>query len=254
MSPFDSSRSKIARGKKHIKDLQEEIRTFELSALHCMTAESDPTNADALLHKVKLNPVPRLLSDIASDAACNLRDALDHAVYAASQASGKVRPKNAAFPFSGSRAHFEQNGMGRCKDAPSEIKTLLYSFKPYKGGNNLLWALSVISNTNKHVVLVPMGVGASNRVVQATSVGRGHTVFDPPDWDAANSEIVLASSWSDSDFHCNVEVTFSVAFDEVEFVKGKPAFAVFEVFTHIVESIVSTIEAETRSLFPTAFQ
>lgn len=253
-SPFDSSRSKIARGKKHFKDLQDEIRAFEHNAVHAMTAERDPKVAGGLVHKIKLRPIPNVLADIASDAACNLRDALDHAVYASAVVSGKTNPRCTAFPFGRNLKNLETKGLGRCQDAPEDVRALLLSFKPYKGGNSILWALSQVSNTSKHIVLIPMGVTASQIAFKAVSVGRGHQVLDPPRWDAANNEIVLATSWEDSDFHCNVEVTFSIAFDEIDIVKGKPAVAVFSIFTDIVETIVAAIEAETRRLFPAAFQ
>jgi hypothetical protein len=99
--------------------------------------------------------------------------------------------------------------------------------------------------------LVPVGIEAVHGRIQSS--GPGH-IFSPVRWDRANDEIIVARSpVSNSDFNCNIDVTYFVSFDEGEFIRGKQAVAFLNALPGEVERVVLAIEAETRRLYPSSF-
>jgi hypothetical protein len=87
-----------------------------------------------------------------------MRDVLDLAGYGLAVASGAVDPQHTNFPFAPNAVKFEEQVRGRCKDLPDDIVMLFRSLKPYKGGNDLLWALNCMAVTDKHKLLIPIAV------------------------------------------------------------------------------------------------
>ncbi|MDP8983180.1 MAG: hypothetical protein M3O35_21605 [Acidobacteriota bacterium] len=108
--------------------------------------------------KCKLvRPLTPGMEEIVGDAINNLRAALDHAAYGIAVASGRVKPRHTYFPFAGTAAKFDVSARGLCKDVPDEIFTLFRALKPYKGGDDILWALNQIAIGDKHKLLTAMG-------------------------------------------------------------------------------------------------
>jgi hypothetical protein len=104
-------------------------------------------------------PVPIEIASVVSDAANTLRDSLDHMGYATAQVAKKGNnPKHTSFPFAANAAQLENSINGRAKDVPADILTLFRNLKPYKGGDEQLYALNTIANANKHQMLRPMAV------------------------------------------------------------------------------------------------
>src|ERR1019366_9034401 len=93
---------------------------------------------------------------ILGDALHNLRTSLDFvATEITSVANKSVRYSK--FPFRETRAEVVAaiNG-GLVKAAPpSVISTILDEVKPYKGGNDTLYALHDLDITDKHLLIVP---------------------------------------------------------------------------------------------------
>ena len=97
---------------------------------------------------------------------------------------------------------------------PPEILALFRAFKPYKGGNDALWALNKLCNAKKHCALIPFDIGRAN--VSITQVNQMNLVFragkpaninfgfltqgfqggmsvQNPNWNAEKYEITLGS-------------------------------------------------------------
>ena len=143
--PFESSKLKIARAREHVQDLERRISGFVKNNPYKSVVEADSKSIDKIIHKIKfVKSLPPILTVVVGEAANSLREALDNAGYAVAVASGRIKPRHCAFPFAGSLTEFETNALGRCKDIPQEIVALFARFKPYKGGNDLLWALNGI--------------------------------------------------------------------------------------------------------------
>lgn len=245
--PFESSRRKIAWAKKHIEDLTREVNAFLKEDPYEVFTEPHPSKAEHVVYKVRLRPLPSALAEITGDAVNNLRSALDHAMYAVAVASGCDSPKNAYFPFSRTAADFENNLRGRCKDVPKEIYPLLRAFKPYNGGNQLLFALNIVCTGDKHKILIPVVSWAITTGVDLG--GTGHfTMPNPPIWDSAKNEMELLTLGPGAKYKASFNFTTLIAFGESKSLGGAPAVTGLNQFVSEVESVLLAIEAESRRL------
>lgn len=239
---FDSSRRTIARAKQHIADLDKRVSAFNETKPYAHVVE--PDTAGNHLHKVKMTSrIPEDFSDIASDAVNNLRASLDQAGYSIAVALGKVEPRNAYFPFADSAANLESIIKRRCKDLPNEILALFRSFKPYKGGDDLLWTLNRICNTNKHRLLAPIGIGASGMHVRHLS-GSGNFSIPVPKWDSGKNEIVFLVVGADTEVKYDLNISFGVSFNEIDTVQGLPTIGVLNAMADSVSVIFERIRAK----------
>lgn len=251
--PFEGSRLKIKRSKEHIRDLEAKIKAFIDSEPYRCVTEPDPNAPNYLFHKIKLvKPLPRSLAVIAGEVVNALREALDGCGYTIAVLSGKADAQYCAFPFAGSCAEFERSSHGRCKDLPKEIFALFRGFKPYKGGNNLLWALNQISIVNKHRTILNSVVIGLERMGQIHVDGArvGAPFYFQPlilsSWDRVKQEVTFAIT--NLGLTVKRDITFFVAFDEIEIVGGKEAVPVLYELVREVEGILLAVETESRRL------
>jgi hypothetical protein len=244
--PLQSARQKLAWGKKRIKDLDAELRAFNDTHPYERVIEPNPEAFGQVHLKVKLTKaIPESIPLIVGDAACNLRDALDHAVYGVAAAKGGS-PKEAYFPFARNSDSFEKNLKGRCRDVPHEIYPIFRALKPYQGGNDFLWSLNQVCVGNKHKIVAPMGNGALLNKVQVTGVG--FAINRDPQWDHAKNEMIFLTARTDANFHHELNFTFFVAFHNVPVIEGMPVDTVLDKMAGMVEGILGIIEAEATRL------
>jgi hypothetical protein len=245
--PFHSSKFSIERAKDHIADLKREIQIFRDDKGSCaIVTERD---ADGIYDLVKLKLVkgiPRALIGHTVDSINNLRAALDQAIFAIS-VLGKTRPQY--FPIRDTEAAFNE-ALGKfSKSFPGEISDIMRAAKPYRGGNNILWALHKICGANKHGVIRPLPLINSGMQISGTHRGRPAQFPFPPRWDSSKNETVLIRvPVGDGECNVNLEGSFSIAFSDVEFVDGEPVLSVLDYLADVVEGIVMTIEAEAKRI------
>ena len=247
---LDSARRKLARAKLHIDDLKGRISAFEQSHSYESICEPDPDKPDELLHKIKCNrPIPET-SEIAGDAINNLREALDHAAYAVA-----LPPrKHCAFPFGSPEEFARKKSRGHSKDLPEEFFSLFRAFKPYEGGNNLLWALNRICIANKHTFLTTITLNAT-RVTEPFTVTYSREaepfwITFPRDivWDRTKQEVVVARSSTRADAQFQCRVTTFISFDDIEIVRNQEVVAVLDALVGVVDQILRDTETLARQL------
>jgi hypothetical protein len=247
--PFRSSWLKLARGKQHVEVLKGKIDAFNLERPYERVIEANPEEPSYLDWKARLiKPIPDGLPEIIGDAAFNLRAALDHAIYGFAIAGGRTKPREAYFPISGSSTAFEPNLKGRCRDVPQEIYPIIRMFKPYKGGNDLLWALNEVCLRDKHILLTPTCNGAV--VNKGSLVGNPAEIRFPanPTWLSSKNEIVFFSAKAEVQIYYDLKITCFIAFDEMPVIGGQPILGFFEHAAHAVEIVIASIEGRARAL------
>lgn len=239
--PFYSSKYSIARAKDHIRELDRQIVEFFKSEPYEQVVDLDAERGQEV-HKIKLvKPMPIALPGIAFDAASNLRAALDQAIYA-------IKPrKNAFFPIAPDLPHFENTVNGRCKHLPIEIVDLLRTFKPYKGGNNVLWALNEICNANKHASIRPVAVASHGIQYGRMMMNAGASIL-PAVWDREKNEMEIIRLSPGGKFEADFDFASRIAICDVEIIDGLPVDAVLNEFARVVEGVVMALEAESRRL------
>lgn len=162
--PFASSRLKIERAKHHINDLHSRIGAFAATDFYSIIVDE---NADSGEHTLKIevrDPLPNDLAVIVGDAAHNLRSALDIAVNEVVLRSLGRYDYFTKFPFRKTRDDLIAVISGALINQASKevVKFIVDVIKPYKGGNDALWALHDLNDLDKHRLLLP--------VMQVTSI------------------------------------------------------------------------------------
>jgi hypothetical protein len=245
--PFESSRRKFARAEKHFADLQGEIHAFNETDPYERIAEPHPDRPTHVVEKFRMTrEIPASIADKTADIIISLRSALDNAGYAIALAAGVKEPKHSAFPFAGSVANMT-NALGRSKDIPEKIHPLFCGFQPYKGGNDLLWALNEVANTDKHRMIIPIG----QSMVRYGANVKGTGFFSMPNphvWDRAKNEMVLIELGPGTTYHYDFNFTFFIAFKDIEFIDGQPIVRILNQLGSIVERILTAMEAESKRL------
>jgi hypothetical protein len=251
--PLESSRRKITRAKKHLADLDRETAGFFARPnIYEPLVEPHPQKAGYRVLKIRfIQELPKEFEETVGDILGNLRSALDHAVYGVARASAtsnnlpKPKLETACFPFSRDAAHFENALKGRCASVPTELRFIFRDCKPYKGGNEPLWALNAIRGTDEHAILVPAATAAF--VGGMNVIGTGGVIMpQQPMLDSSTNEMEFAALAPGAKFHGKFQLAMYIAFGEVESVAGKNAGEVLQLFVELVTSIVDRIESESR--------
>lgn len=244
--PLSSSRYCIERAQTHINDLEAGLVAFKESHPYAQVHES---NAHGLFdsHKIKLvKPFPRAAPGLAFDAANNMRSALDQAGFVVAVGFKKAG-HNAHFPFGESREAASRcnDGHGRSRDIPQELFITMMSFEPYKGGNNLLWGLNNLCNTNKHEAVVQVFPFTGLAMVRGKKYD-GIPLAGPPIWDTLKNEMEIArvprGSTDKVEFRGQMEVVLA----DIEGVRNKPTVPTLRAMCAEVERCLATIEDRAR--------
>jgi hypothetical protein len=167
---FASAKSVLGRADHHITDLQSILSASSLDRKYTYRADHDPVSGK-YIHKITFSQnFSDDVSCIMFDAVNNLRASLDQMTYAVAMRHnpGRDAESFAPFPFAADSAHWPNKIRGLKNDIPPEIVAIFEGFKPYKGGNNLLWALNKLANIKKHAILVPTAFGGAMIFVPLT--------------------------------------------------------------------------------------
>lgn len=251
-SIFNSARQKLSRAKQHAVEFNSREQEFLKRACSGPVTEAEPSGHKVI--KLKFSgPVPLEIASVVSDAANNLRDCLDHVAYATAEVGMHGgHPRYASFPFAGGATQLENSINGRSKEVPEDILNLFRNLKPYRGGDDQLYALNTIANADKHTMLQPMAVSTGNFDMDlnrlsggAMGIG-GHGSFT---WDPARNEITILRYTKDATVDLSgIGLQVYLVFDEATLQSGDPVGRILDVLAHKVESILASVERESRRI------
>lgn len=245
-----SPKRRLARAKDKISRLEKRIATFFKKKPGTRVIETDAKGVTT--HAFKFTrKIPESWADAAVEAIEALRSALDQCGYAVAVRAGVAEPKNAYFPFGDTVAELDANVKGRCKNLPPEISVLFRSFDSHKGGNYSLWALNKLCNANKHRLLMPVGIasvgmGVNRMMIKAGSSGA--VKIPSPAFDREKNQIVIATVGPGGQLEYDINLSFIVAFDEFNGVKGGPAVGILDAIAGEVDRVLRATEAECRRI------
>ncbi len=251
--PFASSRSKLTWAKENLlPDLNRRIDEFHDIEPYAKVIEPDPQAPGWEIHKIKLvRPLPEAVINLVGDLVGNLRESLDTAGYAIAIAAKSPKTKSTAFPFASDLSQMNSS-IGRSADLPKEIQSLFCGFQPYRGGDDLLWALNELCNGKKHKIVTPMQHIFWRTRASVRGHGRPFSMPNPHRWDSANDEMVVVRLGpvvtSDATWDYDFDFEPFIAINEVPVVEGHPVAAVMYELCLKVESVLTAIEAEARRL------
>lgn len=245
--PLESSKYMLARAKHHIADFKAQSMAYLESRPYAVIEERDTKTGENVVKMRLTKPTPIMLNGIASDVAVNLRSALDQCGYAVSVVNGG-RGRNTYFPF-----HDELSGVlgakrGGSAEIPDEIFSLMTAFKPYKGGNDLLWSLNKLSNTNKHRIVSPVAMRSGSATVNAEVNGINLRVPTTFKWSRKNNDLEIARYTGKGSIKYDFELTVFIAFNDPEPATRDSAEAIMDALARKVDCILMAVEAESRRI------
>lgn len=247
LDPFASPKRRLTRAKRNLRSIKERGKRFFAKEPHELVIDVDrDTNRDVYKLRLRRRLSPGF-TDSVVECIEGLRAVLDLTGYACAMAAGCLNPKGTYFPIADSASQLDTDviGRGRCKDIPADIVTLFRGFRPYKGGNDPIWALNKLCNTSKHKLIAPMAMGTDGSFFRYFSPPAGTQIFVPV-WDSVKNEIPIFSVPGGTLPKYDLDVAYFVAFGDVEVVQGQPAIPVLYTIGSEVERILLATEAEAR--------
>jgi hypothetical protein len=252
--PLAPAKLKIKRANTHIRELEQLLSAFlNTDPKPVRVGWSPRPNGEKALIAQISKPLPEDATVIVGETAVQLRSALDKVVGALAVLAGETAT-GTKFPFGGDRNPFPSaREQASIKKLSADAQALIIAQKPYLGGNDLLWAVNKLANTDKHwerLILVGGGANTTGTVDINVLPGLPGHYSGPMNFYMAaggcsaplplNQEVVLMSM--SPNLKCEVQITFEVIFGEIECIEGKSVVATLNQMSGLVESIVLTFE------------
>ena len=236
---------KLQRSKEHIDQLHTEIQAFFQSDLNYIIGETDLESHDRIIRMVVGEPPPKRWGAIAGDCIHNLRSSLD-ILYAL--VTGE-RGKRSFFPVYNTAEEYTKRFGGHKHATRQPAMNLFAAAKGYPGGNDLLYALKVISDEDKHHSLIPILTWMRPSDLHFRAPGADPAAFlkfmiDPaglePIESVENGTILYripVAAMANGEMDMNLQFTAEIAFAEPEIVRGKPLVPTLHQIGHMVQEI-----------------
>lgn len=251
---------KVERAKEHGTDLQKELRAFLERGPYKVGAKHDPKTRKLIYYVTSAEPIPDCLPLIAGDAIQNLMSALDHLAYQMvcnDTGDNPPNPSRIYFPVFDDATKYEMKKRGKMEGARKETFDAIDALKPYKGGNDLLWALYRLNNIEKHRLLLTVGSQAAGINLgqlmtgylggtfpaEAVAAFESMSVFlNPTDKGfplTAGFELYIGAA--DEEPNAKQQFRFDVALSEPGIIDGKPLLETVNQFTALVDGVVTAL-------------
>jgi hypothetical protein len=246
---FYSAKLRIGRAEEHLKDLEAQIDSFFGEKPYTRVVDLDP-NGTHEIHKMRLTkPFPVRWRILATEIIEHLRASLDHATWATAYLkTANADIEQTAFPFARTLADLDNSMRRRSKNVPAEIQAILRTFKPYKGGNDRLFALNDMCNLSKHTLITFIAGALANGEVRGSGWGGQVEFFDDLTLDRTKNEIPYARVKKGLHFDHEIKITVYPAIEHRETQTAHPAVIFLETMCAEVRTIILAIELESLKI------
>jgi hypothetical protein len=263
---------KIERAKKHLRDLETTLEGFGKTDPYAVVVEDNPESGYREHKVIRAEAPPACLALICGDVIHNLRSALDHLIrqlIIANPRSG-IDPDNvrSEFPVGATKANYESRRAGNTNGISKTALRVLDGLKPYKGGNDALWAIHYLDIVDKHRLLLT--VSAANRGMFFDPVpALRRNILDKPEfaemlaglddlgsvpiqydwsdeWTALRIGAVILRAPLGDDLHDNLKLVASVTLNEPEIPRGQSITPALQQLIDATEAVVLKLGAEVR--------
>jgi hypothetical protein len=167
------------------------------------------------------------------------RDSLDHLAHALAKKNGAVEPTDVYFTISDSESGFaDPRAQRKLRRLSESDRNIIKTLKPYKGGNDLLYALHWLNNKSKHrdlcaLATAPKSFGlrggddAPTYIRRILLLPRGNTL-------CPNEQIVCVDATGD----LNLYLSATIAFREIGHAQDQPTVEMLREFSRLTASII----------------
>jgi hypothetical protein len=251
IDPLHDPKSKVEWAKRNIANLEVAIRRF---------FDSNPLRQEEVIYpergeveyKVFLDrPLDIEIVGLMHNAVHDLRSALDYLACCEARRNGHSNVSQTYFPFGKTKDIFESPEVQRkVKKLSAEAITCINALKPYKGGNDLLYAIHELDLAEKHTKLLPVGIVTPAMGLNLSLPGAGQRGIPIrlmyPRWENLHEGMVLISGEIGTNPKGEFRLSLNVAFAEADGVKGQPVVVTLNQMASLVSDIIETFE---RNLF-----
>jgi hypothetical protein len=252
--PLAGVRIKIERAKRHVHELEAEIRAFHDRRPYAIIRYDDPKTGD-LVYAVRIKErVPEGFSGIIGDVVHNLRAALDQLAWQLVIANGQQPERRTGFPIAGSVNKFKSDAAGKIKGVSARAYRLIRRLKPYKGGREFFWRIHELDRLDKHKSIVPVGSAyASVTLVSRMQVPwQDEPIEFPPIAlrpanrsyplkDGTPLYVIRPAARQNPAIDDEPKFTFDVAFGEGQIVDGQPVLPALQQLIDLTEKTVGIV-------------
>jgi hypothetical protein len=155
--PFSSARVRLDRARKQIDELNFDLAAFLKTEFFRASVEQHPKTRRNTVETVFIRNVPKAISCVIGDAIHNARVALD--MVAAQMVREKIGycPRHVRFPFHESKPEL----LAACargeldKLGPKTLAVIADQIRPYRGGDDALYALHDLDILDRQFPVVP---------------------------------------------------------------------------------------------------
>jgi hypothetical protein len=151
-------RVKVERAKKHLRDLDAELMDSRNDSLYAILADVDLHSGQTSQKGKTLRRFPFNAMATAGDVIHNLRSALDHLAHQLVWVgSGHAPTRQVEFPIAKDMASYERDKVRKVEGMSIAAVKAIDALKPYRGGNEYLWRILELDNTDKHRTIFTVG-------------------------------------------------------------------------------------------------
>jgi len=192
-------RVKIERAEKHLNELEAAVLSLGEATFKLVSLDSQPETGNPFMNFRPLNVYPADIPASTGDVVHNLRSALDHLAFhlvMVGVSFGETPPKkweDVQFPVMYSLESYEARKRRHIQGARREAIEAIDALKPYKGGNEALWLLRRLDNTDKHSFILPIG---EDVIVGGVSLKASEPYFTSLGIPKSNQDVNLSSGES----------------------------------------------------------
>jgi hypothetical protein len=172
------------------------------------------------------------------------RDSLDHLAHALAVNNKAVKLTAVEFPICDTQARFADKGTRRKIAELSAVdQAAIIALKPYKGGNNVLYALHWLSNKSKHrdLIAVAQNLASAGWRPRPGSGGgyiRRFAVWTPDKSPNKDGTVIMM----DADPQIEFYLAFTIAFREIPETGSQPVVETLREFSRLANSIIDLFD------------
>ena len=240
---FEGARQRINRANQHIHDLKALLESYCKRDFCRIGVDTDSKQGVCVVKLERTRELPGEIPLILADAIHNLRTALDFLACDIVRSGGKQPTRYTRFVFDSSRekliATLEPGTLKAAR--PDLVDVIVDTIKPYKGGDDSLFALNDLDLDERHRLIVPTFAvvalhnvsirGADQRVVRMRKL----------DIDA-NGEAAMTEISGKVELASYESASFQALFDKGTAFEGQPIVPTMLRLSLLVAGVVDTIQ------------
>jgi hypothetical protein len=220
----------------NIPSFEKRLNTWLEDNVYLVVKELEDNPTDNMLIMLEKEMFP-LEFNVEAGAYINaIRSSLDILATSLAERYSMLRPDKAYFPVAANAREFAAGGYKGAefvKALPDAERAIIESLKPYKGGNDSLWALHKLDIMRKHQRLI----SADPCIATFRIWGWGVKFVFASGQIRANNETVIGFIPKACP-RCNVDFTPHITINEVDFMPRKPIIPALNDFAGFAKSII----------------